>query len=166
MPGRPGPKSVEEVGRFFSSVALQQGPILSEFPKKPSSKIELQLLPWDYYSSPLLGYLLLLSIACVYLGCSSDAVPLEAAHRAYLLWMQCWILEHVGKKWQTFALACGKGHRCSLRRAWISLFSGQAVSKETHCRNKSPIACFTTAPPTSEMDRVNGISLGQASTQF
>src|SRR5260370_8193335 len=54
MPGRPGPKSVAEVGRSFSSssVALQQGLILSEFPKKPSSKIELQLLPWDSYSSP------------------------------------------------------------------------------------------------------------------
>ena len=52
MRGRPEPKSIREVGRFFSSIALQQGPILSQFRKKPSSKIEFLSLPWDYYPKP------------------------------------------------------------------------------------------------------------------
>ncbi len=33
-------------------------------------------------------------------------------------------------------------------------------------RKRSPNACFMTWPPTSEMDFVSGISLGQTSTQF
>jgi hypothetical protein len=33
-------------------------------------------------------------------------------------------------------------------------------------RNRSPIACVITARPTSEMDCVSGMSLGQISTQF
>ena len=33
-------------------------------------------------------------------------------------------------------------------------------------RKRSPSACFMTCPPTSEMDLVNGMSLGQTSTQF
>ena len=33
-------------------------------------------------------------------------------------------------------------------------------------RKRSPKACFITWPPTSEMDFVSGISLGQTSTQF
>ncbi len=33
-------------------------------------------------------------------------------------------------------------------------------------RKRSPSACFMTCPPTSEMDLVSGISLGQTSTQF
>jgi len=32
--------------------------------------------------------------------------------------------------------------------------------------NKSPMACFITSPPTSAMERVRGMSLGQTSTQF
>lgn len=35
-----------------------------------------------------------------------------------------------------------------------------------HFLNRSPMACFMTEPPTSEMERVSGISLGQTSTQF
>ena len=33
-------------------------------------------------------------------------------------------------------------------------------------RSRLPKACFMTAPPTSEIDWVRGMSLGQASTQF
>jgi len=33
-------------------------------------------------------------------------------------------------------------------------------------RKRSPSACFMTCPPTSEMDLVSGMSLGQTSTQF
>lgn len=36
----------------------------------------------------------------------------------------------------------------------------------TYFRNRSPMACFITEPPTSEMERVSGMSLGQISTQF
>jgi hypothetical protein len=39
MLARPEPKQLEEVGNSFSFVALQQGLILSEFQKKPSSKL-------------------------------------------------------------------------------------------------------------------------------
>src|SRR5262245_12931859 len=35
-----------------------------------------------------------------------------------------------------------------------------------HRRKRSPTACFITAPPTSAMERVRGMSLGQISTQF
>lgn len=35
-----------------------------------------------------------------------------------------------------------------------------------YLRIKSPSACFITCPPTSEMDLVSGMSLGQTSTQF
>jgi hypothetical protein len=174
MLARPGSKSVEEVGRSFScsSIALQQGLILSEFPKKPSSKIELQVLPWDYYSSPC--WLPPVTERCLrILGCSSDAVPEQEPSRAYLLWMQCAILKHVGKKWQNFALERANGHSFSLQKSRTSLvLQGFAMgirngpAKNTHCRNKSPIACFITAPPTAEIDRVRGMSLGQASTQF
>jgi hypothetical protein len=39
-------------------------------------------------------------------------------------------------------------------------------SDKNQRRKRSPMACFMTAPPTSEMDRVSGMSLGQTSTQF
>lgn len=38
--------------------------------------------------------------------------------------------------------------------------------KSDYLRNRSPMACFITSPPTSEIERVRGMSLGQASTQF
>ena len=44
--------------------------------------------------------------------------------------------------------------------------AGEASALRFYFRNKSPIACFITAPPTSAMERVRGISFGQASTQF
>ncbi len=46
---------------------------------------------------------------------------------------------------------------------------GWAVSRQSdkfQRRKRSPSACFMTCPPTSEMDLVSGISLGQTSTQF
>ena len=44
--------------------------------------------------------------------------------------------------------------------------TGLAFSRIGYLRNRSPIACFMTAPPTSEIDFVSGMSLGQTSTQF
>ena len=41
-----------------------------------------------------------------------------------------------------------------------------AVIDKNQRRKRSPRACFMTWPPTSEMDLVRGISLGQTSTQF
>ena len=41
-----------------------------------------------------------------------------------------------------------------------------SVATADYRLNRSPMACFMTAPPTSEIDRVSGISFGQASTQF
>jgi hypothetical protein len=41
-----------------------------------------------------------------------------------------------------------------------------ASFKIDQLRKRSPMACFMTAPPTSEIDLVSGISLGQTSTQF
>ena len=43
---------------------------------------------------------------------------------------------------------------------------GAVVPREHHRRSKSPIACFITAPPTSAIEVVRGMSFGQASTQF
>jgi hypothetical protein len=45
---------------------------------------------------------------------------------------------------------------CGVSELWI----------DHHLLSKSPSACFITSPPTSAIDVVNGISLGQISTQF
>jgi len=44
--------------------------------------------------------------------------------------------------------------------------TGVVLQLWSYFLNKSPMACFMTWPPTSEMDFVSGISLGQTSTQF
>jgi len=54
----------------------------------------------------------------------------------------------------------------------VAIFFGHVTGKwqlrpaSNQRRNRSPTACFITAPPTSDIDRVSGISFGQASTQF
>src|ERR1700684_102040 len=47
---------------------------------------------------------------------------------------------------------------CPLCSLWLKIWF--------YRRKRSPSACFMTAPPTSEIALVSGISLGQTSTQF
>jgi hypothetical protein len=54
-----------------------------------------------------------------------------------------------------------------LRRKFYDLSTGLGVADNNFQRRKrSPRACFITWPPTSEIDLVSGMSLGQTSTQF
>ncbi len=41
-----------------------------------------------------------------------------------------------------------------------------STGESVYFLNRSPIACFITWPPTSAIDLVSGMSLGQISTQF
>src|SRR6266571_3578236 len=57
---------------------------------------------------------------------------------------------------------------CDLLRMFLTANDAKDSSSalRNQRRKRSPTACFITPPPTSEIERVNGISLGQASTQF
>src|SRR6266498_188271 len=55
----------------------------------------------------------------------------------------------------------------AVKALWLYFSAHSAVNRLSSYRlNKSPTACFITAPPTSEIERVSGISFGHASTQF
>lgn len=65
------------------------------------------------------------------------------------------------EKWQSFSVTLRKVSLVTREQ-----FTLRLIKKLVQRWNKSPIACFMTSPPTSEIDRVSGMSFGQDSRQF